>query len=200
MGVIRAEPARVTDWAAKSVGAVWRAFDLQLVTYAGPARRRSASSWPTRTASRTASSRSSRRRSFTRGLMWAGDRGRRLHRRDGVRLSLAQDPRVADLRPPARAARADAGHRRRRRQLGALDRDRPVHVPVQRARQDPHDHRPGELPRGAPGPPRLARVDPRCLPARRAAAGAGDAPAGPRDVARLRRDPGRHALDVRAPA
>ena len=35
MGVIRAEPARVTDWAAKSVGAAWRAFDLQLVTYAG---------------------------------------------------------------------------------------------------------------------------------------------------------------------
>jgi rod shape determining protein RodA len=35
MGVIRAEPARVTDWAAKSVGAAWRAFDLQLMTYAG---------------------------------------------------------------------------------------------------------------------------------------------------------------------
>ena len=35
MGVIRAEPARVTDWAAKSVGAAWRAFDLQLTTYAG---------------------------------------------------------------------------------------------------------------------------------------------------------------------
>jgi rod shape determining protein RodA len=35
MGVIRAEPARVTDWAAKSVGAVWRAFDIQLLTYAG---------------------------------------------------------------------------------------------------------------------------------------------------------------------
>jgi rod shape determining protein RodA len=35
MGVIRARPARVTDWAAKSVGAAWRAFDLQLVTYAG---------------------------------------------------------------------------------------------------------------------------------------------------------------------
>ena len=35
MGVIRAQPARVTDWAAKSVGAAWRAFDLQLVTYAG---------------------------------------------------------------------------------------------------------------------------------------------------------------------
>jgi rod shape determining protein RodA len=35
MGVIRAEPARVSDWAAKSVGAAWRAFDLQLMTYSG---------------------------------------------------------------------------------------------------------------------------------------------------------------------
>jgi rod shape determining protein RodA len=34
MGVIRAEPARVTDWAARSVGAAWRSFDLQLATYA----------------------------------------------------------------------------------------------------------------------------------------------------------------------
>ena len=34
MGVIRAQPARVTDWAAKSVGAAWRVFDLQLTTYA----------------------------------------------------------------------------------------------------------------------------------------------------------------------
>jgi len=34
MGVIRAQPARVTDWAAKSVGAAWRAFDLQLAVYA----------------------------------------------------------------------------------------------------------------------------------------------------------------------
>ena len=35
MGVIRAEPARMTDWAARSIGAAWRAFDLQLVAYAG---------------------------------------------------------------------------------------------------------------------------------------------------------------------
>ncbi len=35
MGVIRAEPARMTDWAAKSIGAAWRAFDLQLAAYAG---------------------------------------------------------------------------------------------------------------------------------------------------------------------
>ena len=34
MGVIRAEPARVTDWATRSVGAAWRAFDLQLAAYA----------------------------------------------------------------------------------------------------------------------------------------------------------------------
>jgi rod shape determining protein RodA len=35
MGVIRAEPARMTDWAQRSIGAAWRAFDLQLVAYAG---------------------------------------------------------------------------------------------------------------------------------------------------------------------
>jgi rod shape determining protein RodA len=35
VGVIRAEPARVTDWAARSIGAAWRAFDLQLAAYAG---------------------------------------------------------------------------------------------------------------------------------------------------------------------
>jgi rod shape determining protein RodA len=34
VGVIRAEPARVTDWAARSIGAAWRAFDLQMAAYA----------------------------------------------------------------------------------------------------------------------------------------------------------------------
>jgi rod shape determining protein RodA len=34
MGVIRAEPARVSDWASRSIGAAWRAFDLQLAAYA----------------------------------------------------------------------------------------------------------------------------------------------------------------------
>ena len=34
MGVMRAEPTRFTDWASRSVGAAWRAFDLQLATYA----------------------------------------------------------------------------------------------------------------------------------------------------------------------
>ena len=34
MGVMRAEPARMTDWAARSIGAAWRAFDLQLAAYA----------------------------------------------------------------------------------------------------------------------------------------------------------------------
>ena len=34
MGVLRAEPARVTDWAQRSVGAVWRLYDMQLTVYA----------------------------------------------------------------------------------------------------------------------------------------------------------------------
>ena len=34
MRVMRAEPSRFTDVAAKSVGALWRAYDLQLTTYA----------------------------------------------------------------------------------------------------------------------------------------------------------------------
>ena len=34
MGVIRAEPARMSDWASRSIGAAWRAFDLQLAAYA----------------------------------------------------------------------------------------------------------------------------------------------------------------------
>ena len=33
MGAINAREARVTDWASRSVGTVWRAFDLQVVTY-----------------------------------------------------------------------------------------------------------------------------------------------------------------------
>lgn len=33
MGVINAREARIADWTGRSVGAIWRAFDLQLVTY-----------------------------------------------------------------------------------------------------------------------------------------------------------------------
>ncbi len=71
MGVIRAEPVRVTDWAAKSVGAVWRAFDLQLAVYAGllvvtglvMAYTNSVETGRTPLEAGT---------TFTRGLMWAG--------------------------------------------------------------------------------------------------------------------------------
>ena len=70
MGLIRAQPARMTDWAAKSVGAAWRAFDLQLTTYAGllvaiglvMAYTNSVESGSTPLAGGT---------TFTRGLMWA---------------------------------------------------------------------------------------------------------------------------------
>src|SRR5664280_1801236 len=34
MGVLKAEPAKVHDWATTSVGAYWRAYDLQLAIYA----------------------------------------------------------------------------------------------------------------------------------------------------------------------
>ena len=34
MGVINAREARVTEWTNRAVGAIWRAFDLQLATYA----------------------------------------------------------------------------------------------------------------------------------------------------------------------
>ncbi len=71
MGVIRAEPARVTDWAARSVGAAWRAFDVQLATYAGllaavglvMAYTNSVEAGSTPLEAGT---------TFTRGLMWAG--------------------------------------------------------------------------------------------------------------------------------
>jgi rod shape determining protein RodA len=71
MGVIRAEPARVTDWAARSVGAAWRAFDLQLVVYAAllvaiglvMAYTNSVENGSTPLEAGT---------TFTRGLMWAG--------------------------------------------------------------------------------------------------------------------------------
>jgi rod shape determining protein RodA len=34
MGVTRAQPARMSDWTSRSVGAAWKAFDLQLAAYA----------------------------------------------------------------------------------------------------------------------------------------------------------------------
>ena len=80
MRVMRAEPARFADVTARSVGAAWRAYDLQLTTYAallgaiglrdglhqqrrgGPVRRS------------TAAPRS------PAALMWSAHRHRRLHR------------------------------------------------------------------------------------------------------------------------
>src|SRR4029078_9855308 len=70
MGALGAEPARVSDWANKSVGAAWRAFDLQLTTYAGllvaiglvMAYTNSIESGSTPLGGGT---------TFTRGLMWA---------------------------------------------------------------------------------------------------------------------------------
>jgi rod shape determining protein RodA len=71
MGVIRAEPARVTDWAAKSVGAAWRAFDLQLATYAGLLAAIGLVMAYTNSAENGAASIEAGT-TFSRGLMWAG--------------------------------------------------------------------------------------------------------------------------------
>jgi rod shape determining protein RodA len=71
MGVIRAEPVRVTDWAAKSVGAAWRAFDLQLTTYAGLLVAVGLVMAYTNSVE-NGSSPLDAGTTFTRGLMWAG--------------------------------------------------------------------------------------------------------------------------------
>jgi rod shape determining protein RodA len=71
MGVIRAEPARVTDWAAKSVGAAWRAFDLQLATYALLLAAIGLVMAYTNSAENGAASIEAGT-TFSRGLMWAG--------------------------------------------------------------------------------------------------------------------------------
>ncbi len=71
MGVIRAEPFRASDWASRAVGATWRAFDLQLATYAAlliavglvMAYTNSVESGSSPLEAGT---------TFTRGLMWAG--------------------------------------------------------------------------------------------------------------------------------
>jgi rod shape determining protein RodA len=71
MGVIRAEPARVTDWAAKSVGAAWRSFDLQMITYAALLVAIGLSMAYTNSAE-SGSGPLEAGTTFTRGLMWAG--------------------------------------------------------------------------------------------------------------------------------
>ena len=71
MGVIRAQPARVTDWAAKSVGTAWRAFDMQLVTYDALLAATGLVMAYTNSVE-TGSTPLEAGTTFTRGLMWAG--------------------------------------------------------------------------------------------------------------------------------
>ena len=123
MGVIRAEPARISDWAAKSVGAAWRAFDLQLTTYAGllvaiglvMAYTNSVEAGGVALAGGT---------TFSRGLMWAAIAV------VVFILATAFDYRwLKTLAWPIYALQlgllvADPGDRRRGRRLGALGLDR----------------------------------------------------------------------------
>ena len=199
MGVIRAQPARVTDWAAKSVGAAWRAFDLQLTTYAVllvavglvMAYTNSVEDGAVPLEAGT---------TFSRGLMWAA-----IASVVFVVATAFDYHWLKTLAWPIYGVQLGLLvltllDRRRRRRLGAMGRDRAAHLPVQRDRQDPDDRRARELPDVAQPALGLARLDPRRLRARRPAARARHAPARPRDVARVRRDPRRHALDVRVRA
>ena len=200
MGVIRAEPARMTDWAARSIGAAWRAFDLQLAAYAGLLAILGLVMAYTNSVEQGQAVLSSGT-TFVRGLMWTGIALIAFVDRDRVRLQVAQDLRLAALRCVQLGllvVTLAIGHG-----VGgvvALDLHRAVRLPVQRARQDPDDRRPRELPRRAPGPAPIAAVDPRRVRPRRPAVDPRHAPAGPRDVARPARDPRRDAVHVRGAA
>ena len=76
----------------QSVGAAWRAFDLQLTIYAALLVAIGLV-MAYRTASSGGAGRSSAGSTFSRGLMWAAHRDRRLRAHDGVRLPMAQDLR-----------------------------------------------------------------------------------------------------------
>ena len=124
MGVIRAEPARITDWA----GQVRRGGLARVRPPAGdlrrPARRdRPGDGLHEQRRAGLGAARGAARRSAA-GLMWTGIALIVVRRRDRVRLPLAQDVRLAALRPPARPARPDARDRPRRRRIGALGLDR----------------------------------------------------------------------------
>jgi hypothetical protein len=119
MGVIRAEPARINDWAAKSVGAAWRAFDLQLATYAGLllaiglvmayTNSVEAGSAPIEAGT-----------TFSRGLMWAGIAVVVFIVATVFDYRWLKTIGLADLRTPAGAPRPDPRDRRRHRWIGAL--------------------------------------------------------------------------------
>lgn len=71
MGVLRAEPARVSDWAQRSVGAVWRLYDLQLTVYAALLAGIGLVMAYTNSVEAGSSALDSGS-TFTRGLLWAG--------------------------------------------------------------------------------------------------------------------------------
>ena len=72
MGVLRAEPARVSDWAHRSVGAFWRAYDLQLTIYAVLLAAIGLVMAYTNSVEGGAGSALGSGSTFLRGLMWAG--------------------------------------------------------------------------------------------------------------------------------
>ena len=129
MRVMRAEPNRFTDVTTKSVGAVWRAYDLQLTTYAvllgaiGLVMAYTNSVEAGESVLRSGTT-------FTRALMWSGLAIVVFTGATAVRLPLAQGDALADLVRQPRAARPHPRDRDGRRRLLALDQPGAAHVPV----------------------------------------------------------------------
>ena len=195
MGVIRAEPVRVTDWAAKSVGAAWRAFDLQLATFAGLLAAIGLVMAYTNSVENGVSPLEAGT-TFTRGLMWAGIAA------VAFIVATAFDYHwFKTLSWPVYAL-----------QLGLLALTLAIGDGVGGSARwitfGPFTFQFSELAKilmiivlaqylaSRQAQARFAARDPGGLRARRTAVGARHAPAGPRHVAGLRGDPCRHALDV----
>ena len=182
MGVMRAEPAAVTDWAARPIGAAWRAFDLQLAAYAGTARDPRPVMAYTNSVEQGQTV-ADRRHDLRSRPDVDRDRAHRLRRRDRVRLPVAEDVRLAAVPPPHRPADRDPGDRPRRRWLVALDLDRTFDFQFSEIAKILMIVVLANYLGAAPGPARLAAVDPRRLPARRPAVHPRHAPARPRHLA-----------------
>ena len=103
MGVLKAEPAKAQDWAARSVGAAWRAFDWQMIVFAvllAAIGQALAYSNTIAAGDRVFEAGST----FARGLVWAALRRRGLRCGHRVRLQVAAHVRMAPLlREPRRS-------------------------------------------------------------------------------------------------
>ena len=158
MSIFRSEPLRIRSWSPRSAALSWRLYDFQLTTYAillvlfGLAMAYSNSVGTTHTT--LSPWLPVRPRVDVDGHCTRG-----FHRGHDVRLPLAPHLRLAHLlhqRGPLDPHPALRHQYWRRWHLGSMDRRGGFPIPVQRARQDPDDHRLRRVP-GAAGRRRSSR-------------------------------------------